>query len=169
MMIGDQFVSYVFAGRYEQKQQPINKCRHTQKCRQLTHLKIKKIITQPSLNTANRKQKQKQKKIHFAVLLLAVTKKQNIDVNSVFCCRKVSTYFAGLSYREGDDLKMQMTKFAVSHLGAIPENQLQTQPDSYSKSRIMLAAELHGGSVSVCGWVRASVHMCACSCLISCR
>lgn len=33
---------------------------------------------------------------------------------------------------------MQMTEFAVSHPGAIPENLFQTQPDSYSKSRIVL-------------------------------
>ena len=52
---------------------------------------------------------------------------------------------------------MQMTKFAVSHLGAIPENLFQTEPDSYSKSRMVLLLLNSFWEGRGCEWMWVSV------------
>lgn len=69
----------------------------------------------------------------------------------LFFPKTVATYFS--SRRRGLE-NANDQNFAVSLLGAIPENLFQSQPDSHSKSRIVLLLNCSsGGGVSVRGRV----------------
>lgn len=128
---------------------------HTHKCMQLTHLKIKKNHTAYycSLSVVT--------PIAFDFFFFFTAKpaagererenKPHRCAFHLFFPKTVATYFS--SRRRGLE-NANDQNFAVSLLGAIPENLFQSQPDSHSKSRIVLLLNCSsGGGVSVRGRV----------------
>ena len=76
-------------------------------------------------------------------------KRHNLKKTKTVYCRAATVTYCGCFPAEGEDLIMQMGKFAVSHLEVLPQNLFQTLPASCSKCRIMMPLNCRG-NVSVC-------------------